>query len=228
MYLRHLTLYKTGSLDWYRHLCNTTHILHDKKGATRRVDMCQPHSDHAAGDLLYLHLSLNREGRWGTTDDFTTIPRPPSNPVFLCFPAPSWTWRTPGLSIPWCCLPISSSVCLAFFPPLTVPCKMFLTWPDERQTWPYHCSLRLFTMVKRSSCGPIASWILARPSSLETWSSYKIRSILRYHLISMAFFFFFLQLCCEGLWFSIQEDGCNKGTHQSYLETEGNALVIPN
>ena len=26
------------------------------------------------------------------------------------------TWRTPGLSIPWCCLPTSSSVCLVFFP----------------------------------------------------------------------------------------------------------------
>ena len=23
---------------------------------------------------------------------------------FLCSPLPSWTWQTPGLSIPWCCL----------------------------------------------------------------------------------------------------------------------------
>ena len=29
---------------------------------------------------------------------------------------------------------------------------------DERETCLYHFSLRLFTMVKRSSCGPIASW----------------------------------------------------------------------
>ena len=45
--------------------------------------------------------------------------------------------------------------------------------------------LRLFTMVSRSSCGPIAWWILARTSSLVTWSLNKMRSILRMHLISM-------------------------------------------
>ena len=36
--------------------------------------------------------------------------------IFPCSPLPSGTWRTPGLSIPWCCLPTSSSVCLVFFP----------------------------------------------------------------------------------------------------------------
>ena len=55
------------------------------------------------------------------------------------------------------CLP-----CL--LPPFTVPCKMVLARPDERETWPYHCSLRLFTMVRRSSCGPIACWIFAKTS----------------------------------------------------------------
>ena len=45
--------------------------------------------------------------------------------------------------------------------PFTVPCKMVLARPDERETWPYHCSLRLFTIVRRSSCGlqlPAGSW----------------------------------------------------------------------
>ena len=56
----------------------------------------------------------------------------------------------------------------------------------ERETWPYHCSLRFFPMVRRSSCGPIACCILARTSSLVTWSLYEMRSILRQHLISMA------------------------------------------
>ena len=69
------------------------------------------------------------------------------------------------------CLP-----CL--LPPFTVPCKMGLSRPDERETCQYHCSLRLFTMV-RSSCGPIACWILARTSSLVTWSLYEMRSILQ-------------------------------------------------
>ena len=41
---------------------------------------------------------------------------------------------------------------------------MVLARPDERETWPYHCSLPLFTMV-RSSRGPIACWILARTTS---------------------------------------------------------------
>ena len=36
--------------------------------------------------------------------------------IFPCSPLPSWAWRTPDLSIPWCCLPTSSSVCLVFFP----------------------------------------------------------------------------------------------------------------
>ena len=50
-------------------------------------------------------------------------------------------------------------------PSFTVPCKMFLARPDERETRPYHCSLRLFTMV-RSASGPIACRILARTFSL--------------------------------------------------------------
>ena len=50
--------------------------------------------------------------------------------------------------------------------PFTVPCNMVLARPDERETCPYHGSLRLFAMVRRSSCGPFAVWILARTSSL--------------------------------------------------------------
>ena len=40
----------------------------------------------------------------------------PVSTIFPCSPLPSRTWQTPGLSIPWCCLPTSSSVCLVFFP----------------------------------------------------------------------------------------------------------------
>ena len=43
----------------------------------------------------------------------------------------------------------------------------------------YHCSLRLFTMVRRSSCGPIACWILAWSSLLLTWSLCEMHSILQ-------------------------------------------------
>ena len=48
-------------------------------------------------------------------------------PFFPCSPLPSWTWRTPGLSIPWCCLPTSSSVCLVFFPLSLCLARWF--WP---------------------------------------------------------------------------------------------------
>ena len=36
----------------------------------------------------------------------------PVSSILLCFPLLSGTWRTPGLSIPWYCLPTSSFVCL--------------------------------------------------------------------------------------------------------------------
>ena len=70
-------------------------------------------------------------------------------------------------------------VCLpCLLPPFTVPCKMVLARPDERETCPYHFSLLLFTMVSRSSCGPTACCILAQTSSLVTLSLYQMRSIL--------------------------------------------------
>ena len=107
--------------------------------------------------------------------------------IFLCFPLLSGTWRTPGLSL-------MSSSRLFFYlpcvlPPLTVPCKIVLARPDERETCPYHCSLCLFTMVG-FLCGPIACWILAWTSSLVTWSLYEMRSILRStSFLWFAFFF---------------------------------------
>ena len=48
--------------------------------------------------------------------------------IFPCSPLPSGICQTPGLSIPWCCLPISSSVCLVFFP-LSLCLKRWF-WPD--------------------------------------------------------------------------------------------------
>ena len=120
----------------------------------------------------YHHQSLNREGRWGTTDDFATsflhfslfstalLDLPNSSPVHSLM-LPSHLF----LCLPW------------LLPPFTVPCKMVLARPDERETWPYHCSLRLFTVVRRSSCGPIACWILAWTSSLVAWSLYEMCSV---------------------------------------------------
>ena len=111
----------------------------------------------AASPSSSYHLSLNSEGRWGTTDDFA----PPFSPVLWDLansrPVHSLMWS----SHLFLCLP-----CL--LPPFTVPCKMVSALPDKRETCPYHCSLCLFTIVRRSSCGLMACWILARTSSLIT------------------------------------------------------------
>ena len=122
----------------------------------------------------YHHLSLNREGSWGSTDDFITS--------FLHLSLFSTTlWHRPN-SRPVHSLMLS---CHLFFclpclpPPFTVPCETVLARHDEQETCPYHCSLHLFTMVRRSLCGLIAYWILARTSSLVTWSLYEMCSILR-------------------------------------------------
>ena len=171
----------------YRCLCNAGFSLNSTTGecignnATRRIPwrLKQDLISH----LIYpvtletgSHLSshLKREGRWGTTDDFATS--------FLPFPLFSTALWDLANSRPVHSLMLPSHLFLCLpclLPPFTVPCKMVLARPDERETWPYHCSLRFITMVRRSSCGPIACWILARTSSLVTWSVYEMRSILR-------------------------------------------------
>ena len=96
------------------------------------------------------HLSLNREGRWGTTDDFATS--------FLHFSVFSTTLWDLANSRPVHPLMLSSHLffCLpCLLSPFTVPCKMVLA---------------------RSSCGPNACWILARTCSLVTWSLYEMCS----------------------------------------------------
>ena len=105
----------------------------------------------------------------------------PVSSIFLCSLLPSGTWQTLGLSSPQCCLSTSFSNGLVFFP----PGKMVLDRPDEQETCPYHFSFHLF-MIRRSSSGPIACWILAQTSSLITWSLYEMHSNLQLHLISMA------------------------------------------
>ena len=120
------------------------------------------------------HLSHYRAGRFGTRDDFTT-----SFLHFSLFSTARWDLAN---SRPVHSLMFSSHVFLCLpclLSPFTVPCKMILARPDERETCPYYCSLRLFMMVRRSSCGPIACWILARTSSLITWCLYEILNILR-------------------------------------------------
>ena len=85
------------------------------------LDKNGPAKEHS---FLHLHLSLNRGGRWGTTDDLTT-----SFLHFSLFSAALWVWRTAGLSIPWYCLPTFFSVYLVYFFLSLCPARWFC------QTW---------------------------------------------------------------------------------------------
>ena len=56
--------------------------------------------------------------------------------IFPCSALPSGTCRSPGLSIPWCCLSTSSSLCLVFFPISLCLVRWF--WPDLMNGKLYH------------------------------------------------------------------------------------------
>ena len=64
-------------------------------------------------------------------------------------------------------------------PPFTVLWKIVLARPDERETLPYHCSLRLFTIVRRSSCGPISCQQASRWNMAATIRAFDAEYYLR-------------------------------------------------
>ena len=131
--------------------------------------------------LVSIYLSHSLADRWGTTVDFTTS--------FL-----HSSWFSAFRSVMFHGRPVHSLMlsshrflCLPLrLPPWTVHCRIVLASPDDRVMCPYHFSLRLFTVVKRSSYGPMAFPILAFTSSLVMWSLYDIPRSLRKHLISNA------------------------------------------
>ena len=95
--------------------------------------------------------SLNLGGHRGTTDDVATIPFHPS--------LSSAALRESPNPIPVHSLMLSSHLffCLPLLlAPFTVPCRIVFTMPENLEMWPYHLSFRFFTMVRRSSCTPIA------------------------------------------------------------------------
>ena len=118
-------------------------------------------------DLCYLisSQSLNLGGHRGTADDVATI---------LFYPSLSSAARRESPNpIPVHSLMLSSY--LFFYLPLllapfTVPCRIVFAMPEHLERWPYHLSFRFFTMIRRSSCIPVAFWILLRTSSFVTWS----------------------------------------------------------
>ena len=99
----------------------------------------------------------------------------PVSSIFLFSPLPSGTWWTPGLSTPRYCLPTSFSVCLVFFPLSLCLARWF--WPDLKNRRHVHTTSVCDSTMVRSSCGPLACWILAQTSSLVIWSLYEMHSI---------------------------------------------------
>ena len=101
----------------------------DGGGGGERTGLSQMYKPGSAHHHHRHHLSLNHEGRWGTTDDFAT-----SFLHFSLFSTALWDLAN---SRPVHSLMLSSHlfVCLpCLLPPLTVPCKMVLARPDERET----------------------------------------------------------------------------------------------
>ena len=114
--------------EGYKGLCYHTHL---KEHSMRNVTISKEHWVRDKGVYVthHHHQSLNREGRWGTTDNFATS--------FLHFPLFSTAlWDLPN-SRPIHSLMLSSHLFLCppcLLPPFTVPCKMVLARPDERET----------------------------------------------------------------------------------------------
>ena len=118
--------------------------------------LCESRETH-----LISSQSLNLGSRRGTTDDVATIPFHPS--------LSSAALRESPNSIPVHSLMLSSHLFLCLpllLAPFTVPRRIVFVMPEDREMWPCHLSFRFFTMVRRSSCNPIAFWILLRTSSL--------------------------------------------------------------
>ena len=101
--------------------------------------------------------SLNHRGRRGTTDDVATIPfqHSLSSAALRESPNPIPVHSLMFSSHLFFCLPL-------LLAPFTVPCRIVFAMPEDLEMWPYHLSFRFFTMVRRSSCVPIAFWILLR------------------------------------------------------------------
>ena len=64
-------------------------------------------------------------------------------------------------------------------PPLTVPCMIVFERPEDLETWPYHFSFLLLTVVSKSSYGPMARSILLRTSTFIMCSVYDMLRSLR-------------------------------------------------
>ena len=117
--------------------------------------------------ILFYPITL--EGRWGTTDEFTTIP----------FHLDLFSAALVELakSIPVHSLILSSHLffCLPLFLfPFTVPCRIVFAKPEGLETWANHLNFCFLIRVRSLSYTPMAAWNFLRTSSLVTWSLYEV------------------------------------------------------
>ena len=129
------------------------------------------------------YISRSRRDRWGTTEDLTANSLQPylSSASLKASPSFKPDYSRTLSSHLFLCLPLALGPC-------PVPCRIDLASPFDRNTYPYHRSLRGFflTLVRRSSKGPIECCISFLTSSLVMWSLYKMPRSLWKHLISVA------------------------------------------
>ena len=77
----------------------------------------------------------------------------PVSSIFPCSPLPSGTWRTPGLSIPWCCLPTFYFVFLVLF--FLSLCPAIWYWPDLMTGRHDHTTAVCFSLRWSGSLGVV-------------------------------------------------------------------------
>ena len=126
-----LAIVKRRKLQWYGHVSRSSGLAKTilqgtvkggKKTRQTEEEVGKQHHHHH-------HQSLNREGRWGTTDAFAT-----SFLHFSLFSTALWDLAN---SRPVHSLVLSSHLflcLLCLLHPFTVPRKMVLARPDERET----------------------------------------------------------------------------------------------
>ena len=95
---------------------------------------------------LFIYLFRSLDDLRGTADYLATSAlQPYRSPVFLIAKPVHSRMLSSHLFF---CLP-------CFLPPCTVPCKIVLASPQDREAWPYHFSVLFFTVSRRSSLGPV-------------------------------------------------------------------------
>ena len=116
----------------------------------------------------------------------------------------------------------SSSVCLVFFPLSLCLARWF--WPELMNGRYDHTTAVCVSLRWSEGLHVDLGMDFLIGNMIFVWDTQYLVVAPDFHGLHSS-----LELCCEGPWFtSIQEDGCDKRAHQSYLGTEKNTPVIPN